>query len=271
MKKLTVWIFLMASALGLIGCSNTKTKPLQDLTAAEVSSATVFLQPPGETLEIKDISRLVDLLNDVILYEKDNSYTEYGGQAVTFQLNMADGTQTKIMAYNPFIVIDGVGYRTEDAPCEALNQFANELLNEEDKVVVLEEPPVLTVVSDEMTAVALVGTYTWQQKSPDGTVSGTASDSPHPLDCKDLLSPPLETTQATATLKFAEEPDEILSVRCWSDAHWSDPSVDGEDVAWSGNTVQLKSGGYIYEVTARWDTDSGYGGTSNYSFYMIAG
>lgn len=131
MKKLTVWIFLMASALGLIGCSNTKTKPLQDLTAAEVSSATVFLQPPGETLEIKDINRLVDLLHDVILYEKDNSYKEYGGQAVTFQLNMADGTQTKIMAYNPFLVIDGVGYRTEDAPCEALNRFANELLEAE--------------------------------------------------------------------------------------------------------------------------------------------
>ena len=134
MKKLTVWIFLVASALGLIGCSNTKTKPLQDLTAAEVSSATVFLQPPGETLEIKDINRLVDLLQDVILYEKDNSYKEYGGQAVTFQLNMADGTQTKIMAYNPFLVIDGVGYRTEDAPCEALNQFANELLEAEGRV-----------------------------------------------------------------------------------------------------------------------------------------
>lgn len=134
MKKLTVWIFLVASALGLIGCSNTKTKPLQDLTAAEVSSATVFLQPPGETLEIKDINRLVDLLHDVILYEKDNSYKEYGGQAVTFQLNMADGTQTKIMAYNPFLVIDGVGYRTEDAPCEALNRFANELLEAEGRV-----------------------------------------------------------------------------------------------------------------------------------------
>ena len=134
MKKLTVWIMIAVCALGLIGCAGKKTKPLQDLTAAEVSSATVFLQPPGETVEIKDISKLVDLLNDVILYEKDNSYTEYGGQVVTFQLNMADGTQTKIMAYNPFIVIDGVGYRTEDAPCEALNQFANELLEAEGTV-----------------------------------------------------------------------------------------------------------------------------------------
>lgn len=79
MKKLTVWIMIAVCALGLIGCAGKKTKPLQDLTAAEVSSATVFLQPPGETVEIKDISKLVDLLNDVILYEKDNSYTEYGG------------------------------------------------------------------------------------------------------------------------------------------------------------------------------------------------
>ena len=34
-----------------------------------------------------------------------------------------DGTQTDIMAYNPFIVIDGIGYKTKYEPCEALNSY----------------------------------------------------------------------------------------------------------------------------------------------------
>ena len=54
---------------------------------------------------------------------------EYDGQGVVFTLTMVDGTQTDIMAYNPFIVIDGIGYKTKYEPCEALNSYANELLN----------------------------------------------------------------------------------------------------------------------------------------------
>ena len=71
---------------------------------------------------------MVDLLKEVVIYNKDNSYTEYDGQGVTFTLVMADGTQTSIMAYAPFLVIDGVGYKTKYEPCEALNQYANMLL-----------------------------------------------------------------------------------------------------------------------------------------------
>ena len=41
---------------------------------------------------------------------------------------MTDGTQREIVAFSPFLVIDGVGYRAAHAPCEALNRYANELL-----------------------------------------------------------------------------------------------------------------------------------------------
>jgi len=68
-------------------------------------------------------------LNDVVIYNEDNSYTEYAGQAVVFTLTMADGTQTESMAYNPFLVIDDVGYKTKYELWEALNSYANELLN----------------------------------------------------------------------------------------------------------------------------------------------
>lgn len=70
----------------------------------------------------------MDLLKDVVIYNEDNSYTEYSGQAVIFMLTMADGTQIEIVAYNPFLIIDGVGYKTKYEPCEALNHYANMLL-----------------------------------------------------------------------------------------------------------------------------------------------
>ena len=65
------------------------------------------------------------------VYNKDNSYTEYAGQAVIFTLSLADGSQVEIIAYNPFIIIDGIGYKCKYEPCEALNHYANELMTRE--------------------------------------------------------------------------------------------------------------------------------------------
>ena len=113
MKKLTAWVFTLTGILGLVGCSSAGTKPYQDLTAADITSATVLLQPPDQTLRVEEPDRLIELLQDVVIYEEDNSYAEYAGQAVTIQLTMSDGTQTDITAYNPFLIIDGIGYRTE--------------------------------------------------------------------------------------------------------------------------------------------------------------
>ena len=110
-------------------------KPYKDLEAAQIVSAAVQLSPPDKTIQITETKELVDLLKDVVVYYKDNSYTDYGGQGVTFTLVMTDGTQTSIMEYNPFLVIDGVGYKTKYEPCEALNHYANRLLEEEDAMI----------------------------------------------------------------------------------------------------------------------------------------
>lgn len=272
MKELTAWVLALAGILGLAGCSGVGagTKPYQGLTTEEISAATVQLQPPDKTLLVEELDELVALLQELVIYEEDPSYTEYAGQAVTVQLTMSDGTQVNLTEYNPFLIIDGVGYRTEYEPCEALNRYANGLLDSEDAVVVLEQPPVLTVVSDETAMTALLGTYSWQRKNADGSVTSVEADSPHPLDCRDLLSPPLETAETTATLRFTEEPDEIVSVQCWRDSHWSDTSAAGEDIVCRGAAIDLKPGRYVYEIVARWDPDSGYGGTARYAFYITA-
>lgn len=107
-------------------------KPLKGLRAEEVASAAVELYPPNVTLSLpqEDIAHLISILNKVSIYQRDDSYGEYDGQAVIFTLTKTDGTQLRVQAYNPFIVIDGVGYRTKYEPCEELNQLGNDKLRE---------------------------------------------------------------------------------------------------------------------------------------------
>lgn len=103
--------------------------PYQDLKASEVVSAAVRLSPPDETVPIADPEELVALLKEVVIYREDDSYTEYSGQAVTFTLTMADGSQVELTAFSPFVIINGTGYRAEYEPCERLSRYANQLLN----------------------------------------------------------------------------------------------------------------------------------------------
>lgn len=269
MRKPTAIALVLALLFGLAGCATvTGSKPYEKLDAAKVSSVSVRLTPPDVELQVEDLDALAELLRDVVIYEKDDSYTEYSGQGVTFTLTMADGSRTTIMAYNPFLVIDGVGYRTKYEPCEALNSYANKLLNSENSVVVLEEPPALSVISDETAVEALLGTYSWEKANWNGTTEAVESDSLHPLERKARLNS-FETAERQAELSFTVQPDEILSVRCWSDAYWGDISAESEPVMFHGNTIELKAGGYIYEIKARWDAENGSGGTAYYCVFIV--
>ena len=139
MRKRTIIIslicILLVAITMIIFVFVSGRKPYKDLETAQIVSAAVQLSPPGKIIQITETKELVNLLKDVVVYNKDNSYTDYSGQGVTFTLVMIDGTQTSIMEYNPFLVIDGVGYKTKYEPCEALNHYANRLLEEEDAMI----------------------------------------------------------------------------------------------------------------------------------------
>ena len=263
---LSVCVLLACAAVFLLTAGD---RPFKDLDTAEIASADVHLIPPDKTVQITDTEELAEYLKDIVIYREDSSYTEYDGQGVTFTLTMQDGTQIEAAAYQPFFILNGVGYRTSYEPCETLSNYANRLLNAEDAVILLKEPPTLTVVSDNTACGALLGRYQWQQTDSAGNTVSLLSESPHPLGQKDKLVR-LDTSQTTALLQFPKEPDAILSIRCWSDEHWGDLSADSESVAVYGNEIELKPGGYIYEVQAQWDVVSGYGGTACYSFYIKA-
>ena len=129
-KRFIMMIICVVAVIYIAGIHFIGRKPFKKMKSSDIVSATVLLEPPDETIVITDVSELVADLNDVVIYNRNQSYHNYVGQAVTFTLTMSDGTQMKVMAYNPFIVINGIGYKTKYEPCEKLSQYANRLLDE---------------------------------------------------------------------------------------------------------------------------------------------
>lgn len=108
------------------------SRPFDQLEGADIRSAAVTLSPPDVTVELtgKEREELAGLLRQVVVCRRDDSWREYAGQGVICTLELSDGLTCTVTAFNPFLILDGVGYRTEYEPCEALNRFGNRLLAE---------------------------------------------------------------------------------------------------------------------------------------------
>lgn len=108
-------------------------RPFKEISEDEIARVSVELLPPGEVLELSesDISALVEILRTVTIYRKDDSYGEYNGQAVIYTITRTDGSETIINNCNPFLIVDGVGYRTKYGPSEELSRLGNEILERE--------------------------------------------------------------------------------------------------------------------------------------------
>ena len=73
--------FLLIALICLIGIGISfllfsAHRPFKDLEAADITSASVRLSPPDTTIQIVETEELVSYLNEVVIYNKDNSYTE---------------------------------------------------------------------------------------------------------------------------------------------------------------------------------------------------
>ena len=131
------------------------------------------------------------------------------------------------------------------------------------------EPPELKVLDSTcLGIVANKGTYSWTYDNGDGTQTGVCADSAHPLEWQEFMVP-MTTSDDTVELYFDVQPQEI-SVRCWSDAYWGKVDAEEENAALNRNKLELKDGGYIYEIVAKWTGENlAAEGTVHYGFYVI--
>ena len=95
----------------------------------EIKAVTVELYPPDTKAELdeEEIEDLVEILHQVVIYKKDDTYNEYCGQAVVYKITKNDGTTIEVQAYNPFLIIDGIGYTIKYEPCQQLNSLGNKI------------------------------------------------------------------------------------------------------------------------------------------------
>lgn len=253
-------LVLAAVGYGLAG--GFGRRPFRGLEASDITYASVWLTPPDWQFLIEDPTELAGYLREVVIYRQDDSYTEYEGQGVVFTLALADGTQLEVTAYNPFLIIDGVGYRTKYEPCEALNSYGNRLMRE-GAPVLLPKPPSLAVFSDGNEEGALLGEYSWQSRQPDGSQQVEDKEG-EPLWAQKEFLTPLDTTCPAAELHFQEPPNAILEARCWRED--AAGTSEEQEVVAQGFKIQLQNGLWIYEIRARWELKNGCGGTATYLF-----
>ena len=96
-KKILLIALICLIGIGISVLLFSGHRPFKNLTAEDITSANVRLSPPDTTIQISETEELASYLNEVVIYNKDNSYTEYAGQAVIFTLSLADGSQVEII------------------------------------------------------------------------------------------------------------------------------------------------------------------------------
>lgn len=139
-----------SAAVAQVGSAANRlaVKELSDLSKEEIKEVTVLANPPGKetALPEEEIGKLVEILNSVAVYRKDNSYSEYDGQWVEFTVTKTDGTELEVAAYSPFVIINGEGYQAKYESCQAMSGLANRVI--EAATVNLEQVELEILVGD---------------------------------------------------------------------------------------------------------------------------
>ena len=170
------------------------------------------------------------------------------------------------------------------------NSLISDVQSEINSEIALNRPPELTILYGKESIKALRGTTSWTYANDDGTSTSEESDSLHPLQAKDYMTPLslLPSTLSSANplevnLRWDYVPDEV-TVRCWSEECWGQTGdynntseeipvkilmIDSDGETEPIITTELKDGNYIYEVTAEWNSYDKFSGTAHYSFYTI--
>lgn len=105
-------------------------KPYAKISREDITEVSIIygeLEPYKLTNQETD--RFLELLREIIIYQRDDTYVEYNGVGCEgyFCVKMKNGKELNITPGNPFFIINKKGYRTEYKPCDKLSQFHYEI------------------------------------------------------------------------------------------------------------------------------------------------
>ncbi len=135
-RKIGICIVVIVSvailvAVGLEMYSRQATDVIYHLVYEDIAAVKVLANPPGKEakLSAEEIKELLEIMDTVVVYKKDNSYGEYSGQWVEFEITKKDGRVIVLAAFAPFIIIDRNGYQANYEACQRLNGLANRVID----------------------------------------------------------------------------------------------------------------------------------------------
>ena len=135
---------------------------------------------------------------------------------------------------------------------------------------IFKEPPAAKLLHGNGSTPVSTAGYDWTYPVGDGTMSATIVDAQNPLYCQDTLAP-VYVTGEYVKLAFEDDPDSI-EIQCWPDTAWNSSTVESEEVNCYGTAFDIKQGGYIYLITARWnESETSHYGSVDYYAYIVAG
>lgn len=128
---IAVAVIVAAALILTIGLCIFGRRPFKDMNADDIQSISIHLWPPNETLELtrQEIEELVCLLQQVRIYNRSWIYLASGGQSCIMTITYKDGAVHEVNVFNPTVIINGKGYRTEYEAANAINKFANRLFD----------------------------------------------------------------------------------------------------------------------------------------------
>lgn len=130
-RKILVFaaIVLAVALIMSIGIWVIGRKPFKDMQVEDIKSVSIHLWPPNETRELNrdEIEVLVLLLQQVEIHHHTWMHYASGGQSNIMTITFHDGSVKEVNEFGSILIIDGMGYRAEYEPNEAINQFSNKL------------------------------------------------------------------------------------------------------------------------------------------------
>ena len=132
------------------------------------------------------------------------------------------------------------------------------------------EPPAVKLLHENGGEKLLPSGYSWHYPNADGTMTGICADHLHPLACKDTLKP-VYVKSEYVKLAFEDDPD-LVAIQCWPDTAWNDTDAVSGKIDYSDGAFTQKTGGYIYEIIAKWnESKETHSGSVSYFVYIVGG
>ena len=131
-KKLPIIIVLILTlVIGFLLYSTYSEKPFKKIDVNEIEEIKVFAIPPQKEVVLSEdeVEKIIPLLQNLKTSKPGYKVPALAGQTVRITVQKTDGTIIEIFNVgNVQIIISGRSYRADYESAEAINNFANKIL-----------------------------------------------------------------------------------------------------------------------------------------------